>query len=153
MWGRIAVIGLLVFTGMTTTAADCSYRSRADVALQELINNPTHYEGKRVRTRGYSEYVGDRSYFLAMPYIDPSTQSLTTSFSEVKLTTHKLHTNLDPASEFFIITEQTGGLFAPIPLVLANRNVYDKEIQVDGKVIRDREGLYQIDVRRAEEFK
>lgn len=86
------------------------------VELKDLISSPNDYLNLDIKTRGYPEYQAERKYVVAYPLYDPTLKQFRYSYSQVRLTTHRLHTEPDVNSPWFLATEQQGGNYLPLIL-------------------------------------
>jgi len=62
-----------------------------DVTIHELNVNPKDYLEKRIRTEGYPEYIGRRTYWVPYLCINISLDIFKEPFSEIEYKTYRLH--------------------------------------------------------------
>ncbi len=152
---RTAKLGIMpILMGLILTSCDLKIKEEniKEVGLNQIIENPSVYEHKRIATKGYPEYIGNENYFIAYPYYDMNLKMQTISLSEVTLTTHRLHTSPDKKSNYFTITEKNRGTYLLVPIVPSFEDKYKNLTKVTGYVEKDKDNKYFLEVSSAEEL-
>jgi hypothetical protein len=147
--------GLGLIVGYAILEEEKRDKAPLGISLQELIDNPEAYVGKEISTHGYPKFVGDNSFYIGTPQFDMNGK-LTVGFSRVRYTTHSLHVSNDETSDYFTVTEKTGGGFMPYQVITGAREsrLSDTLYRVQGFVTADeQQKLHYLNVTVAEPVK
>jgi hypothetical protein len=147
------ILGVLV--GMTLMAA-CEPVEIKVVPLYELVNDPEKYMGQSIAVEGeVTKSLGEHSYFLVFAYphtsmcqqdTDPDQELCTEikmSLSQVRVAVFEF----SDGKQTILVTERTGGLYLPIPIVPASSpELPEGKIRITGEWTKDSEGNYNLHI-------
>ena len=123
-----------------------------EIPLEDVIKYPDTFKDHEIATSGFPEYIGETAHFVLLPYVQAPHQVLLNA-SEVVVTTHRLHISDDKDSPSLEITEEAGGLYVPLPVILATGTFHDKKLRVQGIMQQDENsGAYSLEVKKTAEI-
>ncbi len=156
-------LGLALILALGTVA--CGPANGAEpyprVELTELVNHPENFLDKDISVEGHvTESLGERNYWLYHTYVvselcqqdlDPEREvclNVKSSLSEVRVGQF----GFTDGENTIVVTEKTGGLYLPIPIVPAGSpNVPNGNLILKGTWRIDSDGKYQLHISGIEE--
>jgi len=144
----------LILVACGPTASELEFTS-----LNDLNSNPVAYDKTTVKVQGrVVEFLGEDSHFILLPYITtrPCMMGKTSTIcTDIKLSLSQVRVaefRLRSGDDTIVVSERTGGLYLPIPIVPAGTpSLPEGEIIVVGYWSTKADGTYVLYVSGSEE--
>lgn len=126
--------------------------------INQLVTHPDQYVGQSVTVEGrVTKSLGEKSYMLLFFYpqmypckigkMSSMCTRLMPSFSQVRVGTFEF----SDGEQTIILTERTGGMYLPIPIVPAGSpQLPEGRLRITGTWTKDNQGNYQLHVGSTE---
>lgn len=129
-------------------------------SLADLNAKPAEYENETVKVQGrVVEFLGETSHFILLPYVTTRTCQIgkqTSICTDIRYSLSQVRVAeflFEEGNDRIIVSEKSGGLYLPIPFVLAGTpDLPDGEIIIVGTWSQKNDGSYVLYVSGAEEL-